>query len=519
MPNPLLCNPKPFKDQFRRDVNERKERRYCFILGAGASVKSGIPSGKALAEQWLNEAYERQRPAPLRGQKPMTLAEWCAHPDCPAPGVDPKNPGASYPQLFQARYPEDDPEGQRFIQESIRGSNKNRPNIPSIGYAYLALLLQRTDSRVVITTNFDHLAADSLLLFTGTLPRIIGNERVAAFAGLNDGQPLIAKIHGDVGFVTTNNPGGVARLPVEWHSPLREILSVHIPIFIGYDGNDGSLMDFLTTGMFENASGLKGRSLFRSGIYWCYRAGDGRDWKTRIAENPRLKKLTEAHQVHFVPIGDFDLWMMELGEACDVGDPEQILRGNTEHRVKTLADQLSKARAEQAAPAPDSALEESRAETRGDIGKKLTEWDLVYKARTEKDPAKAEELYAQAVKLAPANTAILGDYALFFKDTRKDFDRAQEFYERSLKADPNHANHLHNYALFLTTVRKDFDRAQEYYEWRSTPIPTTPSPSATMRISLRTSARSTTGRRSITSGRSRPIPTTLPSSATTRGLN
>ena len=205
-------------------------------------------------------------------------------------------------------------------------------------------------------------------------------------------------------------------------------------------------MDFLTTGMFENASGLKGRSLFRSGIYWCYRAGDGRDWKTRIAENPRLKKLTEAHQVHFVPIGDFDLWMMELGEACDVGDPEQILRGNTEHRVKTLADQLSKARAEQAAPAPDSALEESRAETRGDIGKKLTEWDLVYKARTEKDPAKAEELYAQAVKLAPANTAILGNYALFLTDIRKEHDRAQEYYERALKADPNNAAILGNYA-------------------------------------------------------------------------
>ena len=223
MPKPLLCNPKPFKDQFRRDTKDRKERRYCFILGAGASVSSGIPSGKSLAEQWLREIYERQCPAPSAGKKPPTLDEWCTLEDCPVRGVDPKNPGASYPRLFLARFPGKDPEGQRFIQEAIRGKDPKQPNLPSIGYAYLALLLQQTDSRIVITTNFDNLAADALLLFTGSLPRVVGHERVASFAGLRDGQPLIAKIHGDVGFVTANDPDGVSKLPEQWHAPLGDI--------------------------------------------------------------------------------------------------------------------------------------------------------------------------------------------------------------------------------------------------------------------------------------------------------
>jgi Tfp pilus assembly protein PilF len=464
MPNPKLCNPKPFKNQFRLDTKHRSERRYCFVLGAGASVASGIPSGKALAAQWLQELYERECSAPSTGALPLALGDWCKSGACPVAAINPENPGAHYPHLFLARYPGGDPEGQRFIQESIRGPKAGQPNVPSIGYAYLALILQQTESRVVITTNFDNLAADALLLFTGSLPRVVGHERVANFAGLRDGQPLIAKIHGDVGFVTTNDPDGVATLPREWTSPLREIFRDHIPIFIGYDGNDGSLMDFMTNGLFEDPQANEKRSLLRSGLYWCYRAGEGRDWPVRVQENPRLKKLAEAHQVHFVPIDTFDLWLMELGIAIGVGDPEVILRENTNRRIQLLSEQIGKARGEQAQPGVNPAVEASRAETRGEIGRKLKHWYLVYRARQEKDPEIADSLYQKAVAIAPSEVDVLGSYAIFLKNVRKDHARAEEFFERAVKADPNHANNLGNYANFLTNVLKDHARAEEFYE-------------------------------------------------------
>lgn len=427
-------------------------------------MASGIPSGKTLATQWLRDLYERECPAPLSGEKPPSLEEWCKSAACPVPGVDPNNPGAHYPHLFLARYPDGDPEGQRFIQEEIRGKNSEQPNVPSIGYAYLALILQQTESRVVITTNFDNLAADALLLFTGSLPRVVGHERVANFAGLRDGQPLIAKIHGDVGFVTTNDPKGVSILPEEWASPLREIFRDHIPIFIGYDGNDGSLMDFMAERLFEDPKASAGRSLLRSGLYWCYRAGEGRDWPERVAENPRLKKLTDAHQVRFVPIDDFDLWLMELGISIGVGDPEQILRGNTKRRIKLLAEQIGKARGEQAQPGPNPAVEASRAETRGEIGKQSEQWALVFRARQENDQAVADSFYRKAVELAPNDAGILGNYAIFLKNVRKDYERAEQFYERAVKADSNNAINLGNYANFLTNVRKDHARGEEFYE-------------------------------------------------------
>lgn len=37
----------------------KNERRYCFILGAGASKTSGIPTGEELAKQWHGEILEQ----------------------------------------------------------------------------------------------------------------------------------------------------------------------------------------------------------------------------------------------------------------------------------------------------------------------------------------------------------------------------------------------------------------------------------------------------------------------------
>ncbi len=44
--------------QFLRHFEEQRNRKFCFILGAGASKSSGIPTGAELASQWLNEIEE-----------------------------------------------------------------------------------------------------------------------------------------------------------------------------------------------------------------------------------------------------------------------------------------------------------------------------------------------------------------------------------------------------------------------------------------------------------------------------
>lgn len=38
---------------FLRKLN--KDKRYCFVLGSGASISSGIPTGAKLMDSWIEE--------------------------------------------------------------------------------------------------------------------------------------------------------------------------------------------------------------------------------------------------------------------------------------------------------------------------------------------------------------------------------------------------------------------------------------------------------------------------------
>ena len=42
--------------------NIRADKKYCFLLGAGASKPSGIPTGGELVQKWMNELRSPGRP-------------------------------------------------------------------------------------------------------------------------------------------------------------------------------------------------------------------------------------------------------------------------------------------------------------------------------------------------------------------------------------------------------------------------------------------------------------------------
>lgn len=47
-------------DEISHLNSNMKDRSLAFILGAGASISSGIPAGGALAKKWLEEIYLRE---------------------------------------------------------------------------------------------------------------------------------------------------------------------------------------------------------------------------------------------------------------------------------------------------------------------------------------------------------------------------------------------------------------------------------------------------------------------------
>ena len=79
-----------------------KSPPFCFILGAGASVQSGIPTGAQLAERWLREIYRMRT-----GQHPSNdqLALWLGtRPIEEIPSLTLANIPENYSTIFQVRF-------------------------------------------------------------------------------------------------------------------------------------------------------------------------------------------------------------------------------------------------------------------------------------------------------------------------------------------------------------------------------------------------------------------------------
>jgi Flp pilus assembly protein TadD len=76
--------------------------------------------------------------------------------------------------------------------------------------------------------------------------------------------------------------------------------------------------------------------------------------------------------------------------------------------------------------------------------------------------AEADRSYLEAVRLAPQDPDILGNYALML-DSVGDLGAAEAYYLRALAASPDHANNLSNYAVLLEE-RGDDELAREFHE-------------------------------------------------------
>ncbi len=53
MDDPKILKLSTFLHHFASD--ERQDRKFCFIIGAGASKESGIPTGAELVKVWTEE--------------------------------------------------------------------------------------------------------------------------------------------------------------------------------------------------------------------------------------------------------------------------------------------------------------------------------------------------------------------------------------------------------------------------------------------------------------------------------
>ena len=297
-------------------INEMKEastgshtRKFCFVLGAGASITSGIKSGQELVDIWDKELMVRNRDECLRWKAEM--------------GITDENKYSFYSQYYDKLYEKEPGDGYNFLEKQVEHAE------PSVGYVMLAHLLTKTQHNVVITTNFDHLIEDAVNYYSQEIPLVIGHEQIAHYIQRKTTRPTIIKIHRDLLLDPKSQTKEFEELGRNWKENLPAIFSEYHPVFIGYAGNDKSLINFL------NDNSIK----FKKGAwkypYWMM-------YKKDSLKGAVLKFLDEA-EGYVINHDGFDETLYRIGAKFDYAVPEkEDFLANQEKRHQTLSNAFAK---------------------------------------------------------------------------------------------------------------------------------------------------------------------------------
>ncbi|WP_299061864.1 SIR2 family protein [uncultured Polaribacter sp.] len=301
-----------------------------FLLGAGCSISSGIPSGfdiiQKLRKLWFISNFKNGTEYKLNGfeideEKFENLenefqSAVLEHETQLIYKVENsinklKTERPNYLKKLLGTIKEDDLKNNLindqlygFWFESFSENPKERQKLieslienkePSGAYLLLAHLIANEKIKNIFTTNFDDLLYDSLIRYTDTKPKIYSHNEVAQYINTLGKRPNIIKLHGDFLFENIKNTElETSRLWENMESKLEESLKNFDLIIIGYNGSDSSVMDSLAK--------LKSNHY---GLIWCGRSQKKLNWRV-------IEFINNTPNSFFVEIDTFELLMFQL---------------------------------------------------------------------------------------------------------------------------------------------------------------------------------------------------------------
>ena len=282
------------------------QRKFCFVLGAGASKSSGIKSGQELVNIWEKDLLERNRESHLEWKERL--------------GINDTNKYEFYSQYYERRFKKAI-DGYNYLEQLMESAK------PSIGYVMLSFILTHTENNLVITTNFDHLIEDAVNYYEQKIPLVIGHESLANYIKKQINRPIIIKLHRDLLLDPKNRTAELDVLHDNWKKALDIVFSEYYPIFIGYAGNDHSLMDYLTKdcNIFSDENGTF--------PYWMLYESD--------KMNGMVTEFLEKSYGYIIKHSGFDEVMYMLGANLGYHLPEKKeFINDAEKRYKMLSDSI-----------------------------------------------------------------------------------------------------------------------------------------------------------------------------------
>lgn len=424
-------------------VNEIKEvssgphsRKFCFVLGAGASRSSGIKSGQELVNIWDRELSERNEEEHARWRQELGITE--------------ENKDSFYSRYYEMRFRRHPADGYNYLEKLMEHAK------PSIGYVMLSYLLAETKHNVVITTNFDHLTEDAVNYYTQTIPLIIGHESLAHYITKQINRPTIVKIHRDLLFDPKNRTDELEVLHDNWKKALSNIFSEYHPIFIGYAGNDNSLMDFLV----ENSE------KFRNGT-WAFPY-----WMTYQTEEigGKVLQFLDGAEGYLIRHEGFDEVMYLLGAAFEYKlPPEEEFLSDARKRFQTLSNYIDDFTEKLLNKQETLPKKEGSEETSGDVAENSPEisqaiWQITSHTERQRKYREAVELnnsgnYEEAVKIKqelieqePENARYYNSLGISLHELKR-YEEALEAKKRAVELEPENARYNNSLGTTLHAMK------------------------------------------------------------------
>lgn len=290
-------------DAFLRSFKRNVDVPHSFLLGAGASITSGIQSAYDCIWEWKKDIYLSKNINSAEFYKNYkeeavrkSIQNWLD-----IQGIYPVLDSAEeYSFYAEKAYPIPD-DRRKYFYSLIE--NKE----PYIGYKLLCLLAEHNIVKSVWTTNFDGLTVRSAHQNRLTPIEITLDNPERIFRNQSSRELLTIALHGDYKFSTLKNTE--KELDSQNDTFKEQFANYHIDknlIVVGYSGRDKSLMDAILNAFSKQGAGR---------LYWC---GYGDQANNEVLELI-LKIRQSGREAYYVSTDGFDKTLIHLAKSAFEG--------------------------------------------------------------------------------------------------------------------------------------------------------------------------------------------------------
>lgn len=290
-------------DEFMRSLKQNLDAPHSLLLGAGASIESGVQCASDCIWDWKKEIFLSQNPTML-GYNTNTktnivrknIQSWLNQ-----QGIyPPEGSDNEYSFFAEKAYPIED-DRRKYFQKIISTAK------PSIGYHLIAYMAELGIFKSVWTTNFDGLMEKCAHQYSLTPISITSDTLERFYRTEVKNEILTIALHGDYKYGKLKNT--VAELDSQndvFVKALRHEMTNRDLIVIGYSGRDRSLMAALKQAYSVPGAGK---------LFWC---GYGQNYNEPV--NNLIDYINKSGRcAYYIPTNGFDETFYDIARHC-LGD-------------------------------------------------------------------------------------------------------------------------------------------------------------------------------------------------------